>query len=254
MRLRFRRRAADLTVASQLLPERAGARESPPSAVTSWLRQGLRSGMCPLCRVAHKADRQYIWHFYDERSNDMGAVDEVRRAYGFCGEHMEMLRRIDVEDMKTTLGVSVLLADTFAGIVQDLEQMRPDSPFQPASCPACANRHEHVVRNGQYFLDMLATAPGHRKEFEHSAGLCFPHFKLAWDLGRSRDDREFLLSVQRRAARALFDELREHVRKHEDRYRHEPKGAERDSWLRAIWLTGGWPPPAESAAVPEQQR
>ena len=30
----------------------------PRGAVTAWLRQGLRAGMCPLCRVAHKADRE----------------------------------------------------------------------------------------------------------------------------------------------------------------------------------------------------
>jgi hypothetical protein len=75
--------------------------ERRPARVTSWLRQGFAAGICPLCRVAHKADREYVWHFYDERSNDMGGVDEVRRAVGFCAEHIEMLHRVDVKDMKT---------------------------------------------------------------------------------------------------------------------------------------------------------
>src|SRR5579859_5701343 len=54
---------------------RTEARTAPPSAVTSWLRQGLSGGICPLCRVAHKADREYIWQFYDERSNDGAVID-----------------------------------------------------------------------------------------------------------------------------------------------------------------------------------
>jgi hypothetical protein len=37
--------------------------------VTSWLRQGLKMNMCPLCRVAHEADREYMWHFFDEAAD-----------------------------------------------------------------------------------------------------------------------------------------------------------------------------------------
>ena len=236
------------------VPSRGVARQAPSGAVTSWLRQGLANGMCPLCRVAHKADREYIWHFYDERSNDMDAIDGVRRAFGFCAEHIEMLRRIDVEDMKTTLSISVLFADTFAGIVDQLRQISPDAAFEPARCPACVSRDEYLDRNALYLLDMVATSRGYREEFESSPGLCFPHFTLVWQSARTRGDRELLLSVQRRAAESLLNELREHVRKHDDKYRHEPKGLERDSWLRAILLTTGWPPPAQSAAEPEQRR
>ncbi len=101
---------------------------------------------------------------------------------------------------------------------------------------------------------MLATTPGYRSTFESSPGLCFPHFRLTWQLARTRGDRELLLSVQQRTAESLLHELREHVRKHDDKYRHEPKGPERDSWQRAIFQTTGWPPPAQSAAEPEQQR
>lgn len=149
--------------------------------------------MCPLCRVAHKADREYIWQFYDERSNDGAVIDQVSRAYGFCAEHIEMLRRIDLEDMKSTLAIT----------------------------------------------------------FENSPGLCFPHFKLAWEHAPSAADRALLLDVLRRASRSLLHELREHVRKHDHKYSGEPKGPEQGSWQRAIKLTAGWPPPAQTAARPE---
>jgi len=253
MRLRRRRDLGPPNGTSRLT-RRGAARQAPSGVVTGWLRQGLGSGVCPLCRVAHKADREYIWHFYDERSNDMAAVDEVRRAFGFCAEHMEMLRRIDVEDMKTTLSISVLLADTFAGIVDELRVLSPDAAFEPAQCPACASRNEHLERNALYLLDMLATTGAYRNTFESSAGLCFPHFKLTWQLARTRSDRELLLSVQRGTSESLLQDLGEHVRKHADQYRREAKGPEQDSWQRAIFLTTGWPPPSQSAAEPEQQR
>jgi hypothetical protein len=236
------------------LPRGGIARQSPSGAVTSWLRQGLANRMCPLCRVAHKADREYIWHFYDEGSNDMDAIEEVQRAYGFCAEHIEMLRRIDVEEMKTTLSISVLLADTFAGIVEQLACLSPDRAFEPDPCPGCANRDDQLHRNAVYLVDMLATSSGYRTQFGASSGLCFPHFRLAWQLARTRGDRELLMSVQEGATESLLHELREHVRKHDVKCRREPKGSERDSWHRAILATTGWPPPAQSAAEPEEHR
>lgn len=251
MRLHLRRQSERSDGSTRVSASGARTREPPASVLTSWLRQGLRSGMCPLCRVAHKADREYIWHFYDERSNDMGAVEEVSRAFGFCAEHIEMLRRIDVEDMKTTLSISVLLADTFGGIVEQLDALGPGSRIDPAKCPACSHRDRSLRQNSVYLLDMLATSPGYREDFEASPGLCFPHFKLVWDHARTREDRELVLAVQRHASRSLLEELHEHVRKHDDKYRLEPKGPERDSWQRAIFLTTGWPPPGESAAKPE---
>lgn len=253
MRLRLRSRATD---SAETLRRGRGSidRRSPPSVLTTWLRQGLRSGMCPLCRVAHKADREYIWHFFDEGADQGASIDKVRSAYGFCSEHIEMLRRIEMEGMKSTLAISTMFADTFAGIVEDLESLTADARFRRAQCPACANRDERLRVNAQYLLDELATSPGHRETFEASPGLCFAHFELVWDIAPTIQDRELLLAVQRNAARSLLHELHEHVRKHDDKYRHEPKGTERDSWRRAIFLTAGWPPPAESAAEPEQHR
>lgn len=234
--------------------QRVRSREVPPAVVTGWLRQGLRSGMCPLCRVAHKADREYIWHFFDEGADSGEAIDEVRAACGFCAEHVEMLRRLEIEGMKSTLATSTMFADTLRGIVGDLEVLTPDHQFRRARCPACTNRDRLVHANVGYLLALLAHSPGHRQRFEASPGLCFPHFELVWGAAHPGSERELLLRVQLGATRSLLHEVSEHVRKHDDKFRHEPKGPERDSWLRAIFLTSGWPPPAETAAEPEGSR
>ena len=165
-----------------------------------------------------------------------------------------MLRRIEMEGMKSTLAISTMFADTLASIVDALESLRPGDSFARHACRACANRDELVRANARYLLDVLATSPGHRETFEASPGLCFAHFELVWDTAPTRDDRELLLAVQRNAARSLLTDLREHVRKQDHKYRHEPKGSERDSWQRAIYMTAGWPPPAQSAAEPEHRK
>jgi len=253
MKLSLRSRAGDAQGRFPEADRKPVERRSPPSAVTTWLRQGLRTGMCPLCRVAHKADREYIWHFFDEGANRGESIDELRDSCGFCAEHIEMLRRIEVDGMKSTLGISAMFADTFAAIVGELEALRPDDPFTRAPCPACANRDRYLTTNARYLLDELATSPGRGETFEASAGLCFAHFELTWDTAQTRSDRELILRVQVRAAREILSDLREHVRKQDQKFAHEPKGQERDSWQRAIVLTAGWPPPAESAAEPEKR-
>ena len=252
MRRRLRSRASDSSVIIRR-ERRPSERQSPPSVVTSWLRQGLRMGMCPLCRVAHKADREYIWHFFDVGADQGESIDALRRACGFCAEHIEMLRRIDMEGMQSTLAISTLFADTFTGIVEDLASLTPNASFQRTPCPACASRDQHLRANAQYLLDELATSPGHRETFEASPGLCFAHFELVWGVAGTIEDRKLILSVQRNATASLLHELEEHVRKHDNKFRDEPKGSEQDSWQGAIFLTTGWPPPAESAAVPERR-
>lgn len=250
--MRLLRRSGNREGSQRLAERRAANRQAPPSALTGWLRQGLAAGMCPLCRVAHKADREYIWQFYDERSNDGAVIDEVSRAYGFCAQHIEMLRRIDIEDMKSTLAISTMFAGTFAGIVRQLDQLAPEDSLRSGACPACSSRDTYLRKNAAYLLDLLTTSPGHREAFTRSAGLCFPHFALTWELAPARGDRELLLHVQRRAADSLLHELDEHVRKHDHKYAHEPKGPEADSWQRAIHLTAGWPPPTATVSKPEK--
>ena len=253
MRLRLRSRASDSS--NRPLDQRGPVdRRPPPSVVTAWLRQGLRTGVCPLCRVAHKAEREYIWHFFDEGADQGESIDAVRDACGFCEQHIEMLRRIETEGMRSTLAISTMFADTFVGIVDDLDALRPTTQFRRAPCPACANREERLRANARYLVDELATSPGFRAKFDASPGLCFGHFELVWGVARTIEDREFVLRVQRQAARSLLEDLNEHVRKHDDKFRHEPKGAERDSWRRAIFATAGWPAPAGSAGEPERAR
>jgi hypothetical protein len=210
--------------------------------------------MCLLCRIAHKADREYIWHFFDEGADQGEPVETVRRACGFCAEHVEMLRRIEVDGMNSTIALSTMFADTLAGVVEDLDSLTSEAGFHRAACPACANRQWALETNARYLLDELATSPGHREAFEASPGLCFAHFELAWTIARAPDDRQLILEVQRKATRSLLVDLHEHVRKHDDRYRHEPKGAERDSWRRAIMLTAGWPPAVASVDESEPRQ
>jgi hypothetical protein len=75
-----------------------------------------------------------------------------------------------------------------------------------------------------------------------------------WEAARRTEERTLLSETQRDAVRSLRAQLLEHLRKQRAEFADELSAAEADSWQRAVWLTGGWPAPAESAGVPEAQR
>lgn len=226
----------------------------PSSALTRWLKQGLVRGMCPLCRVAHKANREYVWHFFEEYAATDSGAGALRAARGFCLEHAEALRRLEVEGLGSTLGISEIYEDAFEGIVDELDALdaRRSDVAAAAPCPACANRSEELHRNARYLVELLADDPRSRERYEGSTGLCLPHFALVWTMGDAgRSERSFLLEVQRASARQMLADLREHIRKQGAEAKGEPPGPEQDSWERALHLTAGWPPPAEVVGRPE---
>lgn len=220
----------------------------PSSALTRFIKQGLARRICPLCRAAHKLEREYVWYFFDEYSGQEWALDQVRAAHGFCAQHAEALRRVEVDGVKSTLGISQVYLDTLEALAMDLDGLTSGTEsLVHAPCPACAYRNEGVAKNARYLLDEIAESAEVRDSFAGSPGLCLAHFDLVWSVARA-EERELVLAVQRRAVNELAAELREHVRKQGDEFKHEPKGAEADSWQRAIHLTSGWPADAAQSS------
>ena len=223
----------------------------PSSSLTRWLRQGVELQMCPLCRVAHKADREYVWQFSEEGFGNTETMAAMAHAHGFCAEHAELLRRIDYQ-LKSMLGVSSIYAELFDDLEAELQSLDPAQPCAVGVCPACANRDTALRQNARYLLAALTSPRGSIAEnFPSSPGMCFPHFELVWASGGAPRERQLILDVQRRAVGEILADLREFIRKEGNEAKHEPKGVEHDAWQRAIRLTTGWPAPSESAGVPE---
>jgi hypothetical protein len=220
------------------------------SALTRWLKQGLARGMCPLCRVAHKADREYLWHFFEDYAGTDAGVEALRASRGFCGEHGRALRALEVEGLGSTLGICEIFEEAFAGIVAELERLDVDGSAEPAApCPACANRERELTENARHLVELLRTDQRSRERYHGSLGICLPHFPLVW--GVAGAERRLLLEVQCSVARDVLVDLKEHIRKQGAEARDEPAGPEADSWERALLLTGGWPPPKDPIGRPE---
>ena len=214
----------------------------PNSALTRWLKQGLRLGMCPLCRVAQKLDREYIWYFSDEWSSEEWAIDAFAAARGFCAQHAEQLREVEVIGLASTVGISDLYLETAQRLIRDLEALEDDGWLEQAECPACEHRRQGVDEHAAFLFRALAESPEFRAAYEASPGVCVEHFQMLWDTSQHAEDRTLLREVQLRAISRLAMELGEHLRKQRAEFRHEPPGPELDAWQRAIWWTSGWPP------------
>jgi len=222
------------------------------SVLTRWLRQGLRYGICPLCRAHHKLDREYIWGFFDQWSMQDTAVEQFAAARGFCAEHAEQLCRIEVGAMRTTIGITDVYLATVERLLEDLAALRPDAGvLTQERCPACVYRDKGVADNVRYLLGELAGDSDFREQLAAGSGLCVAHFRQAWDAAQTPEQRAQLTVVQHVVAQRLAGELREHARKQRAEAAGEPAGPEADSWQRAIWMTAGWPAPAQAASVPE---
>lgn len=105
-------------------------------------------------------------------------------------------------------------------------------------CPLCRHLDTIEARAADRLLAVLADAEG-RQAFERSYGLCLRHAPLllerAGTPGLRREIAAMLL------ARIAVDrwEVEEYLRKQSWSVRHEPKGAEREAWLRASTRLAG---------------
>ncbi|HWK28955.1 MAG TPA: DUF6062 family protein [Solirubrobacter sp.] len=207
----------------------------PNSALTRWLKQGLARGECPLCRVAHKADREYLWNFFEENVHTDAGVTALRAGRGFCLAHGEALCRLEIDGFGSTLGITEIYEVAFAGIVAELDALDGAASAQPAApCPACVNRERELHANARHLVALLGEDPRSRARYRTTDGLCLPHFALVWPLAAG-DTRDVLLTVQRASAHEVLDDLRH----------------DRDGWRRALHLTGGWPAPDDLIGRPE---
>ncbi len=208
------------------------------------VREALRRGGCPVCRVASASARRYLWGFLYEQVNDPEVRDTLRRSRGFCRHHAWMLTQF-----YDTLGVSIVHHHLVRDLAQDLRAvaggargLRPRAPARTQPCPAC-----RVVRQSeQNALEALVQRLDDEQVRAGLAGdapLCLPHLLAAWDRVPDAAALRRLAALQVSALEALGRQLEEFIRKQDYRFRHEGVSAqEGTAWLRALEVLAGSDP------------
>jgi hypothetical protein len=164
----------------------------PQQRLNALAQTGHRAAHVPALPRGSQADREYIWQFSEEGFGNEETMQALARAHGFCAEHAEMLRRIDVE-MKSMLGISTIYVELFVDLAAELAALDVERPCQGGACTACASRDAAVQKNARYLLAALtATAGPLAEKFSSSPGMCFPHFELVWASGGTSQARQLI--------------------------------------------------------------
>ena len=105
-------------------------------------------------------------------------------------------------------------------------------------CPLCRHLETIEERAVDRLVAVLADAQG-RQAFERSYGLCLRHAPLLLERAGTADLRRDIAAIL--LARVEVDrwEAEEYLRRQSWNVRHEPKGAEREAWMRASTRIAG---------------
>jgi hypothetical protein len=198
------------------------------------LREALSQEGCALCRLRERSAERYLQGLLYESVNDPGVRERLRTSWGFCPRHTWQVRRLG-----SPLGVSILWRDLLsqeALLTGMPTRRRKGGGGGENTCPACVIAADAERRYLEELGEHLTTGDL-RAEYEASAGLCLPHVRL---LARGTEQgREYLLTVEREKLGRLREELSEIIRKHDYRYAAEPRGEEKDAWIRATRKLAG---------------
>lgn len=172
----------------------------------SWLDEGVRLGVCPLCRVGHERDQTFIERFCEDLECHGTLVPDFIAARGFCGEHARWFERLAAGRLRSATARLYLAA--LERLASDLADLEPDRWLCRAACPACVDRDRGIADAARQLMSELGRSGPVREAFRRSRGLCLGHFTLAWDVSAEDDDRDLLRDVQRAVTSRLADEVR----------------------------------------------
>ncbi|MDP9351939.1 MAG: DUF6062 family protein [Chloroflexota bacterium] len=201
---------------------------------------------CAVCRLAARSVSSFLSSISNEGGlTDPEVRDRIRAAHGFCNEHAHQWLR-----EQHLLGTAILYEDLLDHLATELQALRFQkrgrlgNPFTARErtpvalaahqeCAACRSLADTEQRMIAAVLSGLR-AEEFRTAYEHSRGLCVPHLRVA--LAEAPDEDLFATLTDLAVARhkALAEQLREIIRRHDYRYSEEPSGEERGAAARAV--------------------
>lgn len=234
----------------------ARSTETSPSMTFYDLVEACGDEGCAVCRLGRDAGFDALDAILYESVNDPGVRETLRRSWGFCPRHAQMLPAVE----NAPGGVAVMYRDFLEHARDRLRQAAGEAERLAASrgaggrwrrrapsrglatreglCLACRTERGAEGRALLTLLDHFED-PRLRDAYAGSAGLCLPHLEVAWRQGAGHARLGALLRDAEERAGRLGAELAEFVRRLDYRFKDEPKGEERTAWSRVLdWFAG----------------
>jgi hypothetical protein len=220
------------------------------------LRDALAQPGCPVCFLVERNSFRFLDALLYERVNDVGTREGLRKSLGFCNWHGWK----SLEVPNAPLGLGIIYNDLLGEVLERLDGIRRSVPLRipfirrlwgkgkaknaipglrPGhSCPAC----QSVRFSEEMYLGILLdyiTEEDFGNQFSRSSGICFPHLTIAIEMYPGHRNLRFFIQRQMEKWESLKAELGEFIRKHDYKYADEARGAESDSWKRALEMLAG---------------
>jgi len=221
------------------------------------LVQACAGAGCPVCGCLRDTAIRHLAAVLAEHVTDPMSRARLAAAWGFCATHATALSGMPEAALGTAIVYHALVEQAcrwldesavggtksarrggWRALMGGSHDPGCESRRRRARCPVCV---ELVAAEASYLdalLGGLAT-PELRRAYASSDGLCLPHLDLAVARG-ARAETASLVALTREKLRALAEDLRQFVDKHDHRVAR-PRFTDREAgaWRRALGLLAG---------------
>ena len=205
----------------------------------------LASPGCPLCTLSRADDERYLGSLLQEGLSNVGLLDRLSLAGGFCAEHAWALQRMEQREWHGGLTNACFERPLLADALSSLDQLpttrralkRASGPV--AECPACAARARTERSRAAGLAEALAEGRFAHLYAERPEGLCMPHFCRVWREQMPAQVRESLRETQRRRLQELLERLDRYLWKHKMNVTEAKSPQEVSSWTEAVAMLSG---------------
>jgi hypothetical protein len=215
---------------------------------------------CLVCHCLREAAHRHLGTVLREHVTDPVTRGRLARASGFCATHAAVLGEMPDAALGTAIVYQELVERACRWLDETARASSPPvrrrgwralvgrprrvtvPPRPPRErgerCPVCV---ELVAVEGSH-LDALLTGlaePAFASAYAGSDGLCLPHLELALGRAGAHPQAARLVDLTRPKLRALADNLRRFVDKHDHRVRPTFTDQEAAAWRQALALLAG---------------
>jgi uncharacterized protein DUF6062 len=213
---------------------------------------------CPVCGCLRETAARHLAAVLAEHVTDPVSRARLAAAWGFCAAHATALSEMPDAALGTAIVYHALVEQAsrwldetartatktarrrgWRSLVARRHAGGGGSRARQARCPVCV---ELVVAEAGYLDGLVAglAASDLHRAYASSDGLCLPHLDLAMARGGARPEATLLLALTREKLRALAEDLKRFVDKHDHRVAR-PRFTDREAgaWRRALALLAG---------------
>ncbi len=204
---------------------------------------------CPICTVVAENADKYIRWFLIENYSQASTLLNLAEG-GFCHDHAYQIAGLSTHQLSVTYSfIAKDLANKVAKVRDNpadnissrgkKSKHRFDLLKRNKPCPVCDTIKFYEQYAAGAVIQLLSEAEN-RELYQKSRGFCRDHLLQVLELA-TPEIEDFLLEDYQHRLEGINADFQEYFRKLDYQNAWEPKGAEQDTWKRAINLLHGRP-------------